>query len=392
MISINLDLFSPPILPKPREFEISILRSPTLNIDPTIDLAKYVKAIQILRPPKPVLIPPIAEFFDFNNISEYELNFSFSQSPIYMEVRNFMVSISRIFNNRYIPFTLFRRNIKCSVNYLMKVWNFLTECGLINYKVEKLTKPSSSISILNKWPTLYYTLNEQILTSEDYNKKLHPNPIPNNISKPSYPLLWSSFNNNKSQVNNATTIGDFTFDESIKILDFIEKNPEAKISSLPFNFNKTDEQIANNILEMPFTHSNLDKQVHSTFQEFHNPKELLILSALEKDLNLKLIYNSIENLGKENTLKLFYNKKIINIYNSEQATSLLTLKKIKENSLKLKELHKKRILNILSTIIDFTKKNIELKQSMISQQIQERDYTNSESEPLNEEKNYDDTD
>ena len=392
MISINLDLFSPPILPKPREFEISILRSPTLNIDPTIDLAKYVKAIQILRPPKPVLIPPIAEFFDFNNISEYELNFSFSQSPIYMEVRNFMVSISRIFNNRYIPFTLFRRNIKCSVNYLMKVWNFLTECGLINYKVEKLTKPSSSISILNKWPTLYYTLNEQILTSEDYNKKLHPNPIPNNISTPSYPLLWSSFNNNKSQVNNATTIGDFTFDESIKILDFIEKNPEAKISSLPFNFNKTDEQIANNILEMPFTHSNLDKQVHSTFQEFHNPKKLLILSALEKDLNLKLIYNSIENLGKENTLKLFYNKKIINIYNSEQATSLLTLKKIKENSLKLKELHKKRILNILSTIIDFTKKNIELKQSMISQQIQERDYTNSESEPLNEEKNYDDTD
>ena len=69
------------------------------------------------------------------------------------------------------------------------------------------------------------------------------------------------------------------------------------------------------------------------------------------------------------------------IYNAEEAEAVLALKKTKINCEIMKDMHKKRILNLLKMSMDVTIKSIEAKKNMLREEIQRRqtDYESDQS-------------
>ena len=180
-MSLSQDPFNSALdsVTKFREFDITIVRGPINPLENTQEFVSTYKAIQVVHPSEPVVIPNRASFFDFATISPFEEQFSFSHEPYYKEIRNFIVAIYRIFSTRYLPYTLCRRSIKAPAHLTLKIWKFLQKYGLINYQINQKTRPCSIIPQFDRWPfdrwpQLIYTVNDKLFANDQYYKRIHP--------------------------------------------------------------------------------------------------------------------------------------------------------------------------------------------------------------------------
>ena len=371
-------------LPKWREYDIKICtaKATQSSKEATREFVQTLKAINRVHKDVSAVIPPRAQFFDFATISDYESQFPFANHEFYMEIRNFMVAISRIFRNRYIPFTLYRRSIKAPVSLIYSIFEFLTEHGLINYDVDEKTRPKEIIAETNLWPNLLYTHNDQIYAEESYNLKIHPKSGIPQLPIPTYPLVCAPFFSpdrtpDTSEISGLMTMGSWKSEENNKLIEyFVRLNQNG--STLPDDWNsvaqyvqtRTPEECALQVAQFP-GFDDTEKQAITSFREFNQPKELLKEDVLDKNPELRVAYTATHTLGEEISKLIASGKEFDEVESAEAANSVIALQKMKRNAEFMKQLHKKRILELLSGIVKVTKSSIEAKRKMISEQRHE---------------------
>ena len=385
-------------LPKWRQYDIKIITTKTTqsSAEATQEFAQTLKAINQVHRESSAVIPPRAQFFDFGVISDYELQFPFAHHDFYIEIRNYMVAISRIFRNRYVPFTLYRRSIKAPAGFIYSVYMFLTEHGLINYQIDEKTRPKDIITETNLWPHLLYTPNDQIYAESTYNHKIHPKSSIPPLPIPLYPLVCAPFFSpdrkpTTAEIPGLMTLGSWTLEENNKLLECLlrMKQPNSNFtddwaSVSRYVQTKTPEECALQLAQYP-VYDDSEKQAITSFREFSTPKEIIKNEVLSKNPEMRVAYTATHVLGHEKSKLVMQNKDIDEIESAEQANSLIALKKMKANAEHLKQLHKKRILEILSGIVEVTKASIEAKRRMISEQRKESTTSTTRSESETEE-------
>lgn len=385
MFSLNQDPFKVDPIPKFREFEINIVRPPQTSADSTYDFVSTLKAIRQVTPPKEVIVPPRASFFDFATISDYEKQYSFSENPQYMEIRNFMVAISRIFDNRYIPFSLYRRNIKAPINYTYQVWDFLTKHGLINYNADKNTRPTPIVPHATQWPEIVYTANEQVMSLEAYEKKLHPQTGKRSIPAPTFSLMTAPHfdtkrRSNATEVPGLMTLGDWTIEENLALVDFLRTNPGENWEHAAMAVRtKTPEECARQAATFPTTYQELEAAAVSSFNEMRSPRDYLIEEALRQQPEMRAVKDAVDAAG-EVGLKALEEDHLDMVEDGLQAAGTLALAQMRQNAERVKQLHKRRILELLAAAVDVTRASIEEKRKMISDCSPEKRRSVSESE------------
>ena len=400
MYSFSKDPFSREIekIPKFKEYDVSIVNPVASSTDPTGDLARTIRAINQVRPDDHVEIPPRAQFFDFTTISDYEKEFSFSQHELYMEIRNFMVAISRIFKNRYVPFTLYRRAIKAPVGLTFKIFNFLTKNGLINYCVDPKTRPNDTIAEQNLWPKLLYTHHDQIYAEPTFKDRIHPNaPVPG-IPIPGHPLMCAPFYSQDrtprtAEVPGLMTLGSWSHDENAKLIEFLDPKMFNNMAPVVdrggwnecsrFVGKRTPEECAKQVMISPIFHE-AEKAAIVSFKEFNQPKDIIREEVLAKNPSLRVAYTASHLAGEKASKTIMKGKKFDEIESAEMANACLALEKMRDNANYMKQQHKKRILQLLDMAISTTMASIEAKRKMISEQGRDQSATRSESDTSEE--------
>ncbi|EAX96752.1 SWIRM domain containing protein [Trichomonas vaginalis G3] len=382
MYNFSTDPFKVETIPKFRNFEISIVRPPAQNSDATYEFVSTIKAINQVKPPEPVPIPPRGQFFDFATISDYEKQFPFAANPIYKDVRNFMVAISQIFSNRYVPFTLYRRNIKAPINFTYAVWKFLTDHGLINYACKPNTRPQCIVPDATNWPHLLYTHDDTIMSESTYDSKINPTPnIPPNPIQPFSLMCAPYFTPERSrkvaEVSSIMHLGNWTLDENNRmneVLKELNRNPDIPsnnwqaISDLVST--RTPEDCAQQVAMYPITAFEFEKPPLISYKEFAQPKELIRDEVLKKNKEMRIVYKATEVLGEEKSAKIIRGEKVDEIDSAEAGAAAIALEKIKANTEVYRAQQKKKMLAILRMIVDTTKQSIACKTKMISERGQ----------------------
>ncbi|EGD74687.1 hypothetical protein PTSG_06050 [Salpingoeca rosetta] len=99
-----------------------------------------------------IIIPAAAAWFDYENIHEIEIRAlpeffngkSKGKAPqVYMAYRNFMIDTYRLNPSQYLTATACRRNLVGDVCAIVRVHAFLEQWGLINFQVDKETRPTA---------------------------------------------------------------------------------------------------------------------------------------------------------------------------------------------------------------------------------------------------------
>ena len=385
-------------LPKWRQYDIKIVTTKTTQsaAEATQEFVQTLKEINQVHKDQFSVIPPRAQFFNFETISEYELQFPFAHHEFYLEIRNYMVAISRIFRNRYVPFTLYRRSIKAPVGFMYSIFMFLTEHGLINYGIDEKTRPKEIITENNLWPNLLYTHNDQIYAESTYNKKIHPKSANLQLPIPLYPLVCAPYFSpdrtpSTAEIPGLMTLGSWTLEENNKLLEYLLRTrqpnsnlPDDWVSVSKYVQTKTPEECALQVAQYP-VFDDSEKQAIMSFEEFATPKEIIKNDVLDKNPEMRIAYTATHVLGHDKSKMVMRGKDVDEIESAEQANSLIALKKMKANAEHQKQLHKKRILEILSGIIEVTKASIEAKRNMISEQRKESTTSTTRSESETEE-------
>jgi hypothetical protein len=98
MDRLSFDPFTCAVIPKFRNFDLSIVHSRPSSLDTTEDFVTTLKAIHLIRPPPTVSLPPSAEFFNWDTVSSYELRFPFAHDRLYKHspLSTFLDSLSSL--------------------------------------------------------------------------------------------------------------------------------------------------------------------------------------------------------------------------------------------------------------------------------------------------------
>lgn len=378
-MTFSNDPFISDPLPKFREFEFYYNRKKTSEEDKTKKFSTSLKAINIVRGTEPIFIPSSASFFSFDSVSEYELKFDFAHHPFYKEVRNFMVSISRIFDKTYTPFTLYRRNIKAPVNWLYKVWSFLNDKGLINYNAKPETRPVDFIPETNTWPLLYYNMIDlSIATQPQYEKSILPssesiNYVLHDISrvlqeqaanKTIYPM--------ENRFQSGRTLKTPPYPGTPLQGQSMAFVPQVLGQQRPVDVHSIQKQVPSShtkpqeIQDFEKTPNDIEKN------EFDLPHKYLLHEALNRNPAQKIVTNAVRLSGKDATSMenpLDYDK----IESAEQASAILAYQRMIKNAKRAKQMYKKQILEILSRTVDILITSIEQKKNSLDEAFERRD-------------------
>ncbi|KAH0795023.1 SWI/SNF complex subunit SMARCC1 [Histomonas meleagridis] len=395
MQCLSRDPFASPTIPKFIEFDIAIVRESVSSVDATPDFVSTLKAIRSVHQPPPVVIPKRAQFFDFSNISDFELQFSFAKDPLYKEIRNFMVAIYRIFSDHYLPYTLCRRNIKAPAHLTLQIWKFLKKYGLINYKINDRTKPNSLIPHFDRWPQLVFGVNEKLYTLNQYEKLLHPiTKVSPQLSIPAYTMMTTPFvphNRIKqsAEVPGLMTFANWTQKEISALIEAIKPHPE--LGSINWDFvsskvrTKTSDECAEMAASLPLPYlSNVEHPSYNVHNAEHN------LSANVNMINnisfsnlpeMRLVYRAVTAIGNEQS-RAVLNGHVPDMPNdSLEAAGIMALGKISKNVQKMKQMHKERILKCLEKATEILKQSVEMKKALIEEaQLRVNEMKPSESE------------
>lgn len=383
LFHLSSDPFAAPIIPKFREFDISIVCGSSSGSDATAEFVSIIRAIRKVRPNDPVVIPRCASFFDFQTISVFEQQFPISRDPQYKDIRNFIVSIFRIFNTHYLPYTLCRRNIKAPAHLTLKIWKFLNKYGLINYKVNEKTIPSSLIPTFDKWPQLIYGINERLYTDNQYQKRIHPKVnMPGALSVPQYEFLSKSFVNNidnkgmKMQQSEVGALMSFRNWNKKELLSLSEalKRCETWDSVADFVGSKTKDECVEMAASLPMSYSaNIVLPSNSVSEdgiikeEMTSDIEMMKKMALSENENLRIVYRTVKSIGNEQAQAILKRQNTDSPSNSLEAVGILAMDKIAKNTQRMKELHKQRILDCLNKSVQVLKQSIKMKKELIDE-------------------------
>lgn len=372
-------------IPRFRKFDIKV--SPGTGGDRTEEFVTTLKAIHKVRPPNPVKIPRCAEFFNWDTVSEFELQFPFARDPQYQNIRNFMVSIYRLFSGHYLPFTLCRRNIKCPAHVVHQIWSFLTKYGLINFSIDPKTKPSSMVPTSDKdWPQLIYTPNDKLYTLRQYERRVHPStPNPNIHPVPQFhmmacPLQTSdrsyalsevpglmTFTGNKTQMDalglslresygdEKKSVSEMTWKD---VADHVRRSPEdcaLQTANYPCSYPLSIEQ----------TSGVLRTDTGGVHSEMCSGRELMKEMALSGNDAMRAVYRAVKGVGDAPTRNILAGGIPDMPENAEQAAATLALQKIAQNAEHMKKLHKQRILQCMDKMVAIMRETINMKQEMI---------------------------
>ena len=394
-MSLSEDPFNPSLdqVMKFREFDIGIVRGNPSPLESDAEFVSTYKAVQKVNPQNPVVIPRRASFFDFSSVSPFEKQFKFAQDEHYMEIRNFIVAIYRLFSNRYLPYTLCRRNIKAPAHLTLQIWKFLQKYGLINYKIDEETRPCSLIPTSDRWPQLIYTINDKLLTNDQYNRKIHPTI--QNIMPPSDTCLFMKspfYPNDKkrpsSEIPGLMMFGNWSKQELeslIEALKPVQTNMQegANYTNIPHDAwiqisqkvkTKTPEECAQMVAMMPLSIGQIEANLNqiknvdgSQHSEYKNSNEIIKDMALSHNHNLKLVYRAVHGVGNENAQNIIRHKMVDLPNNAVEAASILAMDKITKNAEKVKQMHKARILQCLQKTISILQQDIQAKKLLIEE-------------------------
>ncbi|OHT12864.1 SWIRM domain containing protein [Tritrichomonas foetus] len=414
-MSLSQDPFSAALdqIPKFREFDIAIVRGSLSPLETTSEFVSTYKAIQTVHPQDPVRIPVEAQFFDFATISPFEQQFSFSHDPLYKEIRNFIVAIYRIFSNRYLPYTLCRRNIKAPAHLTLQIWKFLQKYGLINYKIDEHTRPPSIIPQFDRWPQLIYTVNDKLLTSDQYYKKIHP-PAQNNILPSNdiclfmkTPYVSPDKTPTSAEVSGLMSFGNWTRQEMDALIEALKPpqplqpplqpqmhqqgatvnanqnvnqnlqvptGPEAWIRISQMVKTKSPEECAAMVAMMPLSfgaieyNANQIKNIDGTpHPELRNGETVLKEIALSQNHDLKLVNRAVQAIGNEKAQKIMKGQMVDLPKTSSEAAAIIAFEKMTKNAATVKEMHKARILECLRKTVSVLKQDIQAKKALIEE-------------------------
>lgn len=416
MFSLSKDPFASPVIPRFREFEINIVRSPTSTTDNTFEFITTLSAIHSIHPPKPVLVPRSAHFFNWETISDFEKTFPFASDETYLDIRNFMVAIYRIFSTRYLPYTLCRRNIKAPAHLTYQIWNFLNEYGLINSSIEESTRPKTTVPNREKWPELVYTVNDHLYTGDQYHRRIHPSPPNPALPIPPYHLLATPChvpgkNSHSAEIPGLMTFGNWTPNELNSLIDQLKPqipNPLVNPFAPPLNEyqqwanvaakvgSKTEEECAAEAALLPVSiptetsafqlkNANDPSTIH---KELRPAEQMIKEYALAENPELRLFYRAVHAVGNKKIYKMIKNQTLETPIDDLEAAGLLEMNKITNNMNYMKKLHKQRILKCMMQMIDVVQQSIANKKQAVdeAQSIRTPDPHMSESELSSDEK------
>lgn len=368
-------------IPRFRKFDIKV--SSGSGGDRTEEFVTTLKAIHKVQPPKPVKIPRCAEFFDWETVSEFELQFPFARDPEYQNIRNFMVANYRLFSGRYLPFTLCRRNIKCPVHVVHQIWSFLTKYGLINYAIDQKTKPDSLVPTFDKWPQLIYTPNDKLYTLRQYEKRVHPSTTNPNIHPVAQFHMMASPLQVTDRVKNSEVPGLMTFrgtkpqmDALGAILrDSFDKRAvhEATWQEVSDHVRRPPEECALEVTNYPCSYpvsieqpsGILRTETGAVHSEMCSGRKLLEEIALSGSDAMRVAYRAVKSVGDASTRNILAGGVPDLPQNAEQAAATLAVQKLAQNAEHMKKLHKQRILQCMDKMVGIMAETIRMKQEVI---------------------------
>lgn len=384
---LSEDPFHAPVIPRFRHFGINV--STGSGGDHTEEFVTTLKAIHKVQPPSPVKIPKRAKFFDWETVSEFELQFSFARDPQYQNIRNFMVSTYQLLSGRYLPFTLCRRNIKCPVHIVHQIWSFLTKYGLINWHAnidETKTKPEAIVPTMSRWPELIYTPNDKLYTLPQYEKRVHPNPQNPNAHPVSQfwmmacPRLPSERGRVASEVPGVMTFS-WTKPEMSTFGNVMKEAFDQKsVSELTWSTahekvrTRSAEECAAQASAYPCSYSSIEQpagvlrtgsgDVHT---DMRTSREIIEDMVLSENPDMRVVCHAIRTVGNSSARSLLAGDVPEQPQNSDHGAAILALQKIASNAEHMKRLHKQRILTCMDKMVSIMRESIAMKRAAIEQ-------------------------
>jgi hypothetical protein len=381
MNRLSQDPFLCPLLPRFRTFEISIVHGGPSASDATDDFVTTLKAIHVVQPPPAVPVPPRAEFFDWDTVSDFELRFPFARDALYKDARNFMVAAYRIFSSHYLPFTLCRRNIKAPAHLTLQIWTFLKRYGLINSRIDARTKPSAMVPSFDHWPQLIYTVNDRFYTLEQFERRLHPVPGPvpapgSTVSLMACPFIAPGRTRQSAEVPGLMSFGAWTADEMAHLEKQLAPDAGASWEALA-PARKSAHAVADQIAMLPFSNTaGIEKGAHAVAeaddpavlrQELPTGPQAMRELALAAAPGLRLIARAVHAAGAGNARALLKGELPDLPCDAEQAAGLLAMERVAGNVARVKAMHKQRILQCMDAVVGVMKQVILAKKNAVDQ-------------------------
>lgn len=378
---LSTDPFSSPIIPKFRAFDISIVCGG--GDDATAEFVSTVRAIRSARPKPPVPLPRGAAFFDFGRVSPYEAQFPIARDPQYREIRNFIVSVFRVFSDHYLPYTLCRRSIKAPAHLTLAIWKLLHRCGLINYRVAPETRPAPPVPSFDRWPQLIYGVNEKLYTDNQYRRRQHPRAsVPIVASVPQFELLSKTYAGGadgadgakaESYVGALMAFRGWTAHE-LQLLSDALKSCETWDAVAERVRTKTREECVEMAAELPISYTaNVAVPANTVLEggrvaaEVGDDVAVAERMALSQKDDMRVVYRAVQAVGNERAQAVLLGRATDMPEDAMQAAGILAMDRIARNTARMREMHKRRIIECLGMTVKVLKKSIRMKKEMIDE-------------------------